>query len=125
MTCLWAFDAASAHPAGLVMPLTPVRRRRLPPPATPGPGENSREPIDPATMGPLLIWALRVVDDFADDIVSDWTEMQRLTEQAEQTVGTWESMGWLRTYLDQLVERGAPVPPDDTRANTRSATRRT
>ncbi|MCL7493118.1 hypothetical protein M8I34_17075 [Streptomyces sp. MCA2] len=37
-------------------------------------------------------------------------ETQRLTEQAEQTVGTWKSMARLRAYLDQLVERGAPVP---------------
>ncbi|MFD6936969.1 hypothetical protein ACFWAP_12605 [Streptomyces goshikiensis] len=51
-----------------------------------------------------------MVDDFADDIVSAWAETQRLTEQAEQTVGTWESMGRLRAYLDQLMERGAPVP---------------
>ena len=33
-------------------------------------GENSIEPITPETMGPLLIWALRVVDDFADDILA-------------------------------------------------------
>ncbi|MEV8196208.1 integrase [Streptomyces sp. NPDC079141] len=112
LTRLWAFDAASARPVGLVMP--PWHQYGvddyLPATPGPGPGENSREPIAPATMGPLLIWALRVVDDFADDILSAQAEMQRLTEQAEQTVGTWESMGRLRTYLDQLVERGAPVP---------------
>ncbi|MFJ2746360.1 integrase [Streptomyces sp. NPDC087440] len=112
LTRLWAFDAASAHPAGLVMP--PWHQYGvddyLPATPSPGRGENSREPIAPATIGPLLIWALRVVDDFADDILSAQAEQQRLTEKADQTVGTWESMGRLRAYLDQLVERGAPVP---------------
>ncbi|GAA3311022.1 hypothetical protein GCM10020295_79660 [Streptomyces cinereospinus] len=112
LTRLWAFDAASARPAGLVMP--PWHRYGvddyLPAAPAPGPGENSREPIAPATMGPLLVWALRVVDDFADDILSAWAETQRLTEQAEQAVGTWETMARLRIYLDQLVERGDPVP---------------
>lgn len=61
-------------------------------------------------MGPLLIWARRVVDDFADDILAAREETGKLTEQAEQAVGTWESMARLTAYLDQLLQRGAPVP---------------
>ncbi|WP_393087201.1 hypothetical protein [Streptomyces sp. LN704] len=61
-------------------------------------------------MGPLLIWARRVVDDFADDILAAREETGRLTEQAEQAVRTRESMARLTAYLDQLLQRGAPVP---------------
>ncbi|MFJ9406573.1 hypothetical protein [Streptomyces sp. NPDC101393] len=89
----------------------------LPAAPAPGPGENSREPIAPATMGPLLIWTLRVVDD----VLSAQKETQRLTEQAEQAIGTWESMARLRAYLDQLVERGASVPTRWHKGSTRSA----
>ncbi|MHA5052778.1 site-specific integrase [Streptomyces sp. SD15] len=51
-----------------------------------------------------------MVDDFADDILAAWEETGRLTKQAEQAVGTWESMARLTAYLDQLLQRGAPVP---------------
>lgn len=112
LTRLWAFDSASQHPAGLVMP--PWQQYGvddyLPAVPTVGRGENSREPVPAATMGPLLIWALRGVEDFADDILAAWAEVQRLTEQADQTTGTKKSMARLTRYLDQLVEHGAPVP---------------
>lgn len=112
LTRLWAFDAASATPAGVTMP--PWQQYGVDDylPAAPavGRGENSREAIGEATMGPLLIWALRMVDDFADDILTAQQDAQHLTERAEQTAGTRESMARLTRYLDQLVERGAPVP---------------
>ncbi|MGK5628884.1 hypothetical protein [Streptomyces sp. URMC 123] len=112
LTRLWAFDAASAAPAGVPMP--PWQQYGIDDylPAAPavGRGENSREAIPEATMGPLLIWALRMVDDFAGDILTAQQDARRLTERAEQTAGTRESMARLARYLDQLVERGAPVP---------------
>lgn len=40
--------------------------------------ENATPAIHPAVMSPLLIWALRFVEDFADDIVEAWEEHQRL-----------------------------------------------
>jgi hypothetical protein len=47
-------------------------------PPAPGRNENSTPPIHPAVMSPLLIWAMRFVEDFADDIIAGWTEYQRL-----------------------------------------------
>ncbi|MFD4659677.1 integrase [Kitasatospora sp. NPDC058444] len=112
LTRLWAFDAASAAPAGPAMP--PWQRYGVDDylPAVPavGRGENSREPLAEGTIGPLLIWALRMVDDFAADILAARQEAQDLTERAEQTAGTRESMARLARYLDRLVERGEPVP---------------
>lgn len=43
-------------------------------------GENSTPPIHPTVMSALLIWAIRFVDDFADDIVEAWAERQRLVD---------------------------------------------
>ncbi|MFA4081352.1 integrase [Mycobacteroides salmoniphilum] len=40
--------------------------------------ENRTPPIHPAVMSPLLIWAMRFVDDFADDILAAWSERERL-----------------------------------------------
>ncbi|MEV5921917.1 integrase [Streptomyces pseudogriseolus] len=112
LTRLWAFDTASAAPAGVPMP--PWQQYGIDDylPAAPavGRGENSREAIPEATMGPLLIWALRMVDDFAGDILTAQQDARRLTERAEHTADTRESMARLARYLDQLVERGAPVP---------------
>jgi integrase len=47
------------------------------PTASRGTGKTTM-PIHPAVMSPLLIWALRFVDDFADDILAAWHERQRL-----------------------------------------------
>ena len=67
----------------------PLRRDRegiddyLPAPVTSGGGENSTQPLDPQVIGPLLIWAIRMVDDFAGDILAGWAENRRLTHVAE------------------------------------------
>ncbi len=33
-------------------------------------------------MGPLLVWAIRMGDDFSDDILAAWDERQRLVTAA-------------------------------------------
>jgi hypothetical protein len=77
LTRLWAFDQLSARPCGVGRPRwEDVGIDDYLPPATPR-GENSTEPLDEATMGPLLVWAMRVVDDFADDILAAWAEYAR------------------------------------------------
>jgi hypothetical protein len=112
LTRLWAFDAAGPAPAGMSMP--PWNRLGvddfLPATPTAGRGENTTEPISPATMGPLLIWALRMVDDFADDILAAWTENRRLAEIASRTESSPASRARLKHYLQGLVVRGQPVP---------------
>jgi hypothetical protein len=41
-------------------------------------GENTTEPLDPQVIGPLLVWAIRVVEDFSSDILAAWAENRRL-----------------------------------------------
>ena len=33
-------------------------------------------------MGPLLIWAMRMIDDLSGDIFAAWAERQRIIEAA-------------------------------------------
>ncbi|WP_217255132.1 integrase [Streptomyces sp. AC602_WCS936] len=112
LTRLWAFDAAGPAPSGMAMP--PWHHLGvddfLPRTPSSGRGENTTEAISPATMGPLLIWALRVVDDFADDILTAWAESLRMTEAAASTPGTQQSKSSLKHYLHDLIDRGHPVP---------------
>ncbi|MEV6383116.1 integrase [Streptomyces sp. NPDC051773] len=112
LTRLWAFDAAGPAPSGMAMP--PWHRLGvddfLPRAPGAGRGENATEVISPATMGPLLIWALRVVDDFADDILAAWAESRRMAEAVVRAPGTPESKARLKRYLQDLIDRGQPVP---------------
>ncbi len=39
-------------------------------------------------MGPLLVWAMRVVDDLAEGILTAWAERQRLTDIARTSTAT-------------------------------------
>ncbi|MFD9432008.1 hypothetical protein [Streptomyces sp. NPDC060002] len=57
------------------------------PPATPG-GENATEAIAEQTMGPLLLWAIRAVEEFSDDILSAWAEHNRLRAAAAANIAT-------------------------------------
>ncbi|MEU2179857.1 integrase [Streptomyces thermolilacinus] len=112
LTRLWAFDSATRAGAGMAMP--PWNHLGvddfLPTTPAPGRGENTTEPISPATMGPLLIWALRMVDDFADDILAAWTESRRLADIAACTPASPASKARLRHYLQDLIARSQPVP---------------
>ncbi|MFF4978499.1 integrase [Streptomyces sp. NPDC001046] len=107
---LWAFDTCSPHPIGICEP--PWSHEGIDdylPPATSG-GENATEPITPDTMGPLLIWALRMVEDFAPDILAAWAENRRLRTQAQHTRASARSRAALDAYLNDLAARGAPLP---------------
>lgn len=110
LTRLWMFDRTSPFP--LNIPEPPWEREGIDdflPPASAG-GENLTEPISPETMGPLLVWALRVVDDFAEDILAAWAENRRLTEIAKTAPRTKEGLARLNTYLAELAEHGRPMP---------------
>ncbi|WP_434795724.1 integrase (plasmid) [Streptomyces albidoflavus] len=112
LTRLWAFDAAGPAPTGMAMP--PWNRVGvddfLPATPTAGRGENTTDPISPATMGPLLIWALRMVDDFADDILAAWAESRRLADVAARTASSPASKARLKLYLRDLIDRDQPIP---------------
>ncbi|MGW1816239.1 integrase [Streptomyces sp. NPDC002125] len=85
-------------------------------------GENVTDPIAPATMGPLLVWALRFVEEYADDILAAFEEHRRLVEIAEGLKGPFKKGSGLRlvTYLEQLEAEGRPVPAliGDTKIST-------
>ncbi|MGW1438567.1 integrase [Streptomyces griseus] len=75
-------------------------------------GENVTEPIGPATMGPLLVWALRFVEEYADDILNAYEEHRRLVAAADALKGPLKPGAGERlvAYLEQLEAEGKPVP---------------
>ena len=78
-------------------------------PAADSAGDNARTPIHPATMSPLLVWALRFVTDFADDILAALAESRWLranTSAQAQPAGT----SIVRSYLADLRGQGQPIP---------------
>ncbi|MQS37708.1 integrase [Streptomyces katsurahamanus] len=112
LTDMWAFDQLSARPAGISRPpwdtegvddFLPAEKARTG-------GENTTEPLDPQVLGPLLIWAIRFVDDFADDILAAWAENRRLTARAATNKATPEGMAELRNLLLPRIRSELPLP---------------
>jgi hypothetical protein len=111
VTRLWAFDQLSARPNGIGQP--PWEDAGVDdylPAATTLGGENETEPLAEETMGPLLTWAMRVVDDLAEDIVTAWAERQRLTDIARTSAATEAGAAALRACPSPLVAAQAPLP---------------
>lgn len=109
MQRLWVFDHTGRCPLGIAEP--PWSREGCDDylPAASSRGENTTDPISPATMGPLLIWALRVVEDFADDILGAWRECARMMavpKHGDNEVGRPK----LEAYLQILKLMRLPVP---------------
>ncbi|MFF9051556.1 integrase [Streptomyces erythrochromogenes] len=109
---LWAFDLLSARPANVTRP--PWEEEGVDDflPAADGSasGENSREPLDPQTLSPLLVWAIRFVDDFADDILAAWAERRRLVAVAAANTSRPEGLEALAEHLLPLIRAGAALP---------------
>ncbi|MFE0023351.1 integrase [Amycolatopsis sp. NPDC059021] len=111
LTRLWAFDQLSAYPLGIGRP--PWEDTGLDDylPVTGSPsGENTTEPLSEQTVGPLLVWARRMVEDLAADILAAWARRQHLIDTANTTVGTAATRAALHAYLDPLIATGAPIP---------------
>ncbi|AQW50743.1 integrase [Streptomyces violaceusniger] len=110
LTRLWLFDQSS--PVPLKVPEPPWEREGIDDflPAASAGGENLTEAITSETMGPLLIWALRFVDDFAEDILAAWSQRLRLAAAARAAPRTKEGLARLNAYLGDLVEQGRPMP---------------
>ncbi|MFF2167637.1 integrase [Streptomyces sp. NPDC058175] len=88
LTRLWAFDQLSACPSGIGRPpWDELGADDYLPAVTSSAGENTTEALAETTMGPLLIWSMRLVDDFADDILAAWAETKRLTQLADDAPG--------------------------------------
>jgi hypothetical protein len=111
LTRLWAFDELSARPTGIGRPPWDERGAGdyLPAAGSTG-GENATEPIAEQTMGPLLVWAMRMVDDFANDILAAWAETRRLTSDARSNPSTLAGQAALEAYLAPLIAASAPLP---------------
>lgn len=111
VTRLWAFDQLSARPAGIGRAPWDERGADdyLPAATTTG-GENETEPLAEQTMGPLLVWAMRMIDDLAEDILAGWAETQRLTQAARTTTGTPHGKATLEAFLAPLLAAGSPLP---------------
>ncbi|MFE2729057.1 hypothetical protein [Kitasatospora sp. NPDC059327] len=112
LTALWAFDRLTARPAGIAEPAWEAEGSddHLPAGSGGGGGENSTEPLDPQVIGPLLVWAIRMVEDFADDILAGWSEKRRLADLAATTPSPPAGRAALEAYLLPLVRAQAPLP---------------
>jgi hypothetical protein len=117
LTDLWAFDQLSARPAGISRPPWDIEGDDDFVPAVDDPSrqENSREPIDPRVLGPLLVWATLFVEEFADDILTAWAEKGRLTDKVDATQATPEGIAAVAKLLLPRVSSGAPLPSNTTK----------
>ncbi|MEU5547521.1 hypothetical protein AB0G85_35025 [Streptomyces sioyaensis] len=108
LTRLWAFDELSAQPAGVGRPpWDAFGADDYLPAATGRGGENATEVLAEETMGPLLVWAIRLVDDFADDILAAWKVRQQLVAAARANQPGKDALDAL---LIPLIKAGAPLP---------------
>ncbi|MGV2917291.1 hypothetical protein [Streptomyces alfalfae] len=109
---MWAFDQLSASPCGITRP--PWEDEGiddyLPAETGDGSGENKTEPLDPAVIGPLLTWSIRLVEDFSGDILAAWDERRRMHAQVKSTKTTREGLAAVKSYLLPLINSGAPLP---------------
>ncbi|MEV0742968.1 integrase [Streptomyces sp. NPDC050549] len=120
---LWAFDQLSARPSGIARPPweTEGVDDFLPPVGTAGGGENATEPLDPRVLGPLLIWAIRFIDDFADDILAAWAE-RRLVAVAAATKAAPAGWAALEEWLLPMARAGHPLPTNSGKSEIQVAT---
>jgi hypothetical protein len=119
LTRLWAFDQLSARRNGVGRP--PWDELGIDdylPAATTAGGENTTEPLSEQTMGPLLIWAMRMVDDLSEDILAAWAEWRRLTRVARTAPATPAGQAALEEYLGPLIAGQAPLPSTAARGRT-------
>lgn len=119
LTRLWAYDQLSCRPTGIGQPPWEIRGADdyLPAETAVG-GENTTEPLAEQTMGPLLIWAMRMVDDFADDILAAYEERRRMIAAASSTPMSPSGRAALHAYLDPLLAADAPLPATEHHGKT-------
>lgn len=109
ISLLWGF--APHLPSGDRIPMPPWESSGLRDylPADEATNENTTPPIHPAVMSPLLIWALRFVEDFADDILAAWEERQRLIGQIPDHPDPAAARR-LRALIEQHIAQNRPLP---------------
>ena len=109
VTLLWGF--APHLPPGDRIPMPPWQAESLRDylPRTDTANENGTSPIHPAVMSPLLIWAMRFVDDFADDILAAWQEHHTLTGRIRPYADPAASAA-MRKLVEQYAAENRPLP---------------
>lgn len=110
LTRLWAIDSSSPSPLGFCEPPWVSEGADDFLPAGSSTGENSTEPITPETMGPLLIWALRMVDDFAEDVLAAAARREEILAKSAEARPTPEGQAALAEYLGRLLATDTPLP---------------
>ncbi|WP_414079835.1 integrase [Streptomyces sp. CL7] len=121
LAALWAFDQITPHPSRITRPpwLTEGADDYLPSSDAAADGvENSTEPLDPQVIGPLLVWSIRMVEDFADDILAAWAENRRLTDLAAANQADPAGQRALEAYLLPLVSSGGSLPATEHKGET-------
>ncbi|MEU6091013.1 hypothetical protein ABZ865_30405 [Streptomyces sp. NPDC047085] len=74
-------------------------------------GENREVVIHPATMSPLLVWALGVVLDLAPDIIdAHWTWRRLKTNIRTAHAAPRDGLKLVRAHLGQLKSSGGALP---------------
>lgn len=114
LTRLWAYDQLLVRPTGFGRPPwveVGMLQEYLPRAAFgTSSGENSTEPLNESTIGPLLCWAIRMVEEFAQDILAAAAEARRIKELAEATAATPETAAALEAFLRPHIDFGVPLP---------------
>ncbi|WP_370123666.1 hypothetical protein [Streptacidiphilus sp. MAP12-33] len=119
LTRLWAFDQLSPAPVGVARPPWDEYGMDDYLPATRSVGpENARDPLTPATMGPLLIWAIRLVEELSTDILAARAEAARIADAARTQSSTSAGRARLDAYADALIATSGPVPVTRRRGRT-------
>jgi hypothetical protein len=112
LTRLWALDQVSARSSGIARP--PWEDLGLddylPAATSAGGGENMTEPLAEQTIGPLLTWAMRLVEDLSGDILAGWAERQRLIGAARASTAAPAGLAALEAYLRPLIASNDPLP---------------
>jgi hypothetical protein len=110
ITRLWAYAPHLPPGDRIVMPPWDAAGGRHDLLGTPTPrAENTTAPVHPAVMSPLLIWALRMVSDFADDIITARHAAQRLRANIPDQ-RRHDGTAVVRAWLDKLNAAGQPLP---------------
>jgi hypothetical protein len=118
---LWVFDSTAGHTLGITEP--PWHREGADDflPAATRRGENATDPITPATMGPLLTWALRTVEDFAQDILTAWELKRSMTARSLSVTATPDTRASLFAYLADITAHGRTLPAVSRKGRTEIA----
>ncbi|MFI9589782.1 hypothetical protein [Nonomuraea sp. NPDC052265] len=117
---LWEFDQLTTAPTQVSRPPwdTEGIDDFLPEEKQASTRENTTEPLDPAVVGPLLVWSIRMIEDLADDILAARNERTRIANQANSTESTPEGAAALRTYVEHLLKANTVIPVATHRGRT-------